>query len=128
MMFVFFPRYEQHYYEVHAGVLRRLSFSPGEQIKTVAQIILHPHYINSDMQNDLALLRLESPLNFNRWVRSICLPDDRPPWGPLPGTMCTAIGWGSTKEKGKNRKTSVLSSTDEENIHFVLHSDSQLII
>jgi len=99
-----YPSYEQNYYEVHAGVLRRMSFSPSEQIRTVAQIILHPNYVNSDMQNDLALLRLESPLNYNRWVRPICLPEARPPWGPTPGTTCTAMGWGSTTEKGTNRK------------------------
>lgn len=60
------------------------------------------------MKNDLALLKLNAPLMFNRWVRPICLPEPRPPWGPLPGSRCTAVGWGTTKEHGVNRKCNVI--------------------
>lgn len=52
------------------------------------------------MANDIALLKLETPLSFNRWVKPICLPtaervttqNDRD-WmhGPEPGTICTAV-------------------------------------
>lgn len=101
-------RYEQNYYEVRAGLLRRLSFSPTEQIKSVSLVIIHPNYDHSTMHNDLALLRLESPLNYNRWVRPICLPEDRFPWGPTPGMVCTAVGWGKTSEKGTNRKITLV--------------------
>lgn len=56
------------------------------------------------MQNDLALLKLKQKLKFNRWVRPICLPSGLSPWGPDPGTICTAVGWGATVEHGPDRK------------------------
>lgn len=65
------------------------------------------------MRNDLALLRLETPLQFNRWVRPICLPspgrttiDENWRTGPAAGTMCQAVGWGSIRERGPDRKYS----------------------
>lgn len=65
----------------------------------------------TDMRNDLALLRLENPLQFNRWVRPICLPTPErttteKDWisGPATGTICKAVGWGSIRERGPDRK------------------------
>lgn len=59
------------------------------------------------MKNDLALLHIERPFKFNRWVKPICMPqpgrtklgDD---WrkGPAPGTICIVAGWGAVREKG----------------------------
>lgn len=68
---------------------------------------------SADMRNDLALLRLATPLSFNRWVRPICLPrpqhvtfagDSEWQFGPRPGTMCTVVGWGAIREAGPDRK------------------------
>lgn len=95
-------RFSQYYYDVRAGVLRRRSFSPTEQVRYITHVITHPAYESTVMKNDLALLKLNAPLMFNRWVRPICLPEPRPPWGPLPGSRCTAVGWGTTKEHGLN--------------------------
>uniref|UniRef100_A0A1B6DXW5 Peptidase S1 domain-containing protein n=1 Tax=Clastoptera arizonana TaxID=38151 RepID=A0A1B6DXW5_9HEMI len=93
-------RYWEKYYEIQAGMLRRFSFSPQEQTRSVSHILLHSMYNKTKMQNDLALLKLSDKLKFNRWVRPICLPAAEPPWGPLPGTICTAVGWGATVEHG----------------------------
>ncbi|XP_044743692.1 serine protease nudel [Chrysoperla carnea] len=98
-------KFWQHYYEVQAGMLRRFSFSPMEQIRSVEYVIVHQSYDRSSMKNDLALLRLHSPLAFNRWIRNICLPNIKSAganwsWGPSPGTACTAVGWGATFEHG----------------------------
>lgn len=87
--------------------MRRLSFSPQEQTRTITHVILHSLYNRVEMHNDLALLRLKRRLRYNRWVRPICLPDDRMfQNAPSPGTMCTAVGWGATVEHGPDRKSS----------------------
>lgn len=59
------------------------------------------------MKNDIALMRLEKPLFFNRWVRPICMPgkgksslEDDWVWGPAGKTKCTTLGWGAIREKG----------------------------
>lgn len=89
-------------------MLRRFSFSPQEQTSPVIEVILHEFYEPHTMKNDIALLRLDPPLKFNRWVRPICLPPVHSlrlllAW-PQPGTLCTAVGWGATKEHGPDRK------------------------
>ncbi|XP_054280169.1 uncharacterized protein LOC128998178 [Macrosteles quadrilineatus] len=94
-------QFKKHYFEVQAGMLRRFSFSPQEQTRRVSHVVLHNLYDMYDMQNDLALLRLGSKLKYNRWVRPICLPqEDLSQYGPPPGSLCTAVGWGATKEGG----------------------------
>ncbi|XP_050441670.1 serine protease nudel [Adelges cooleyi] len=93
-------QYQKHFYEVQAGILRRFSFSPMEQSRTVTHVIVHSLYSKATMKNDLAILKLEDSLEFNRWVRPVCLPDTKFNWFPLPGTFCTAVGWGATVEHG----------------------------
>nr|CAD7461010.1 unnamed protein product [Timema tahoe] len=92
--------FEHHYYEVRAGMLRRLSFAPSEQLRAVSGVSAHNKYDRTVMKNDLALLRLKDSLRLNRWVRQICLPRV----SPRPFTVCTAVGWGATQEHGLDRK------------------------
>lgn len=104
-----FFRYWHHYYEIQAGALRRFSYSPMEQIRTVSDVIVHKKYDRSNMKNDLALLRVMKPFNSNRWVRHICLPNRSNAgrtwaWGPSAGSVCTTVGWGATFEHGPDRK------------------------
>ena len=63
------------------------------------------------MKNDLALLHLERPLKYNRWVKPICMPQPgrttlNQDWtsGPDSGTICIAAGWGAIREKGPASK------------------------
>ncbi|XP_012251446.2 serine protease nudel [Athalia rosae] len=97
--------YQKHYYDVQAGILRRFSYSPMEQSRKVSRVVMYPAYDRNVMRHDIALLRLETPLYFNRWVRSACLPEATtagPHWrnGPPSETICISAGWGSTVERG----------------------------
>jgi hypothetical protein len=73
-------------------------------------VVIYSTFENQNMQNDIAIIMLDRPLLFNRWVRQVCLPELKTAgsdWknGPTPLSKCVAIGWGATKEYGPDRKT-----------------------
>ncbi|XP_030372778.1 serine protease nudel [Scaptodrosophila lebanonensis] len=104
--------FAKYYYEVRAGLLRRTSYSLATQIVPISHIVFHQAYERRSMRNDLSLLRLAMPLQFNRWVKPICLPDkgrttigDDWIWGPEEHTLCTVVGWGAIREKGPSSES-----------------------
>jgi len=102
-------RYTEHYYEARIGLLRRSSFSPSEQVRKISHIIEKRNYDSSTMKNDLALMKLDTPVLFGKWVKPACLPVNRADIlrkveGPPTGAHCIAIGWGAVREKGFDRK------------------------
>jgi secreted trypsin-like serine protease len=73
---------------------------PGEQIRTVSQIIMHPQYNQpKQMAHDMSLLRLSSPITYTDHIQPVCLPsniDD-----VLVGNVNLIVtGWGATSEGG----------------------------
>ncbi|XP_058788822.1 serine protease nudel-like [Phymastichus coffea] len=95
----------QHsYFEIEAGSLRRHSFSPARQIRRVTQVIIHQHFNSQLLIYDVALVRLNEPLDFNEWVSSVNLPASVSFSGwnmePSPGASCVALGWGALVEGG----------------------------
>ena len=83
---------------VYAGSNGRFA---GSQIRTVSQMVIHPRYDRNTFLNDIALLRLSSPLNLNDpAVSQICLPDVNPAvltrgeW-PSPNTPVSALSFRS---------------------------------
>ncbi|CAG9823853.1 unnamed protein product [Phaedon cochleariae] len=100
-------KYWLYYYEIQAGMLRRFSYAPMEQHRWAAVIIANENYDKSTLENDIALMKLSSPVRFNRYVRPICLPSEATAGrnfmeGPSPGTICTTVGWGATIEHGSD--------------------------
>ncbi|XP_066591634.1 serine protease nudel [Prorops nasuta] len=97
--------YSNHYFEIHAGILRRFSFSPTSQTRRAKYVIMHPDYNSRLMRNDIGLIYLNEAVRFNRWVRPVCLPEMQtagPNWRQAPpaNSFCIAIGWGATIEHG----------------------------
>ncbi|KAG8222567.1 hypothetical protein J437_LFUL011693, partial [Ladona fulva] len=64
------------YWVARLGTLRRGTDlpSPYEQRRPVSSIILHPGYVDAGFLNDIALLRLSSPVEITDHVRPACLP------------------------------------------------------
>ena len=60
----------------------------------VEKVIMHPLYGN--LNNDIALLKLDEPVKMNSHVQPACLPENQPP----VGTKCFITGWGKTKHPG----------------------------
>ncbi|GAB1294741.1 Serine protease 46 [Apodemus speciosus] len=62
----------------------------------VGDIIMHPKYWGRNfVRSDVALLCLETPVVFNKYVQPICLPEQD--FSLKVGTKCWVTGWGHVK-------------------------------
>ncbi|XP_061572212.1 coagulation factor VII [Cololabis saira] len=83
-----------------------------EQIIAVAEIFMHGDYETDTADNDIALLRLETPIAYSRYAVPVCLPTrplaERELWAV---SLHTVSGWGRRSENGPTsnllRRTSV---------------------
>ncbi|XP_039527035.1 chymotrypsin-like protease CTRL-1 [Pimephales promelas] len=64
------------------------------QVKLVSKFIPHPLYSSSTKSNDIALLKLASPVVFTPRISPVCLAPST--INILPGTRCFTTGWGKT--------------------------------
>jgi len=73
----------------------------GQEIKW-GEIIVHPDYNETTLDNDIAILKLASPLTFNNDVQPACLPNRS--FKPN-GQTAFVSGWGDTMENGADAST-----------------------
>jgi len=88
---------------VHVGVHN--VYSPSPQVRDVIQVIIHPNFVpTGEHVNDIALLRLSSPVNFttpDHHAGVTCLPPQSTDINfPEPGTPLAVVGWGALTENG----------------------------
>ena len=74
--------------------------NPNEVSRTVARIILHPSYDSITSDNDIALLRLSSPVTFTDYIRPVCLAASDSVFNN--GTDSWVTGWGAVQEGGES--------------------------
>lgn len=68
-----------------------------EQNIPIEKIIKHPQYAaHQNHDYDLALIKLQSPLTYNKRVLPVCLPK----FDFAVDTKCYVTGWGHTQEGG----------------------------
>ncbi|XP_056256398.1 serine protease 27-like [Seriola aureovittata] len=65
----------------------------NEVSRTVSEIIRNPNYDSSTSDNDIALLRLSSPVDFTNYIRPVCLAAGDSDF--RAGTTCWVTGWGT---------------------------------
>ncbi|XP_070846574.1 transmembrane protease serine 9-like [Chaetodon trifascialis] len=70
--------------------------NPNEVSRTVSTIILHPNYDSNTNDNDIALLRLSSPVTFTDYIRPVCLAAGDSVFNN--GTDSWVTGWGAVEE------------------------------
>lgn len=62
----------------------------------VMRIVRHPQYNQSTYFSDIALLKVDRPIQFTNYVRPACLPDNQ----EFTGRNAVVVGWGSTSFGG----------------------------
>ncbi|GLD75012.1 transmembrane protease serine 9-like isoform X2 [Lates japonicus] len=68
-------------------------FTANEVGRLVERIVIHPDYIARTGNNDIALLKLSSPVNFTDFIRPVCLAASDSTYHN--GTNTYVTGWGT---------------------------------
>ncbi|NWR68295.1 OVCH2 protein, partial [Centropus unirufus] len=76
--------------------LHDLTDQEYRQRRAVKEYIIHPSFNKTTMDSDIALLQLAEPLEFNDYVRPVCLPPEEEV--AQPSRVCVVTGWGTQKE------------------------------
>ncbi|XP_014389792.1 PREDICTED: serine protease 55 [Myotis brandtii] len=79
--------------------------SPSLEVKGVTSIVIHKDFERFTMDNDIALLLLNTDIRFSGLKEPICMP--RQP-GPTKWSKCWVAGWGQTKPGDKHSETTDL--------------------
>lgn len=91
-------------WRVHVGLVSLSTIRP-HQGEVVEKIIPHPLYSARNHDYDIALLRLQTPLNFSDSVGAVCLPAEE---RDFPGdSQCWVSGWGHTDPSHSESATTV---------------------
>jgi len=86
--------FKHKYYYIIAGAHSLEKKDPFEKRVKVEKVTIHPGYNDGDIAyNDIALLKLSEPLEFNEAIQPICLPHAAQEWGE--GDEFLVSGWGS---------------------------------
>ncbi|XP_026154539.1 transmembrane protease serine 13a [Mastacembelus armatus] len=80
-------------WKVYVGMVSQDTLPQPYLVKT---ILLKEDYNNKTNDQDVALLRLTSPVTFNDKVQPVCLPGSDQQF--VPGTKCWTTGFGTTVE------------------------------
>ncbi len=84
---------------VYLGRQTQEGTNANEQSSGVSAIIKHPNYDKSSQNNDIALLRLSSPVTFTEYIRPVCLASESSTF--FNRTLSWVTGWGDTEAGGK---------------------------
>lgn len=88
-------------YNMRIGSIR---FDNGGMQQVANQIVSHPGYEPSTLRNDLALLRIPSPVQFTDAVRPVRLPAAGQLNRPYGGQRAIISGWGRLTQSGLHQE------------------------
>ncbi|KAK8727632.1 hypothetical protein OTU49_009661, partial [Cherax quadricarinatus] len=102
-------------------------FISSPQTYRVTEIRPHPDFKSHGFYNDVALIRLDQPVDFTEYIVPVCLPSEefsRQPLDHLVGQTPSVIGWGSTFYGGhesaslREAKLPVWKNSDCDDAYF----------
>ncbi|KAJ8011447.1 hypothetical protein DPEC_G00058310 [Dallia pectoralis] len=87
-------------FSVRLGDYERTHFEGTEVNVQVSKTFSHPEFNKETVDNDIALLRLSSPVTFTKYILPICLPGRALAEGTLHlnGTRTVVTGWGKQEQ------------------------------
>ncbi|XP_037610760.1 tryptase isoform X1 [Sebastes umbrosus] len=89
-----------------------------EVTRTVSETIVHPEYSKPSLyNNDIALMKLSSPVNFTDYIRPVCLASSTSQFHT--STPCWTTGWGNL---GKDLPLKLDNALQEVQIPVVGHN------
>ncbi|KAG7492140.1 hypothetical protein MATL_G00011380 [Megalops atlanticus] len=81
---------------IYLGRENQQGSNPNEVSRTVSQIIPHPNYDSNTNDNDIALVKLASPVSFTDFIQPVCLAASSSVFHN--GTDSWITGWGDISE------------------------------
>ena len=78
-------------------------YYPHYKTRGVRDIVIHPKYNRFTYDNDIALLYLSKPIDFNDEIRPICVPEAEGE-GEFHGKIGYITGWGTVYESKLRKK------------------------
>ncbi|KAL7850291.1 hypothetical protein SRHO_G00196400 [Serrasalmus rhombeus] len=88
-----FPSSDASQVTVYLGMQALSSSNPNSVSRSVSQVIVHPNYISSTNDNDIALLQLSSSVTFTNYIKPVCLAAAGSTF--FNGTLTWVTGWGN---------------------------------
>jgi len=89
---------------IQLGSFDNRQMEAGEVQVQVAQIFMHPQYNARTQTNDVALMRLSSPVTYTNHIRPVCLPTTVDEF-LVAGKGVFVTGWGTTSSGGSTSPT-----------------------
>ncbi|XP_019381522.1 PREDICTED: plasma kallikrein isoform X1 [Gavialis gangeticus] len=85
-------------WRVYTGILKQSEINEDTRFFRVQDIVIHPQYVIAETGYDIALMKLDKPMNFTDVQQPICLPSKEE--ANTVYTYCWVIGWGYAQERG----------------------------
>lgn len=105
---------------VKVGVTRRIASPAFVRKLKVRKIIKHPEFNQESLFNaDIALILMEESVEFNQYLRPICLPRANLKLGPDSSKDCVVVGFGKSKF---SQEANYLHVAHFVNVPIVRHS------
>lgn len=61
----------------------------------VKNAVQHPHFRRHGFFNDIGIIKLKESVEYDEYIRPVCLPQAKDATRDLKGYMATVLGWGT---------------------------------